>query len=111
MAKTVKKGRAEKASTAKYEVVFESKSVLPTLSTLVAGLKRSATPSLSGLVGELKSLGERGGGALGDVYARAASTVLDRIERFEDRTAERRYRQRAKSRPKLEAVPTGKGSG
>jgi hypothetical protein len=49
------------------------------------------------LLAELKSLGERGSGALADAYALAASSVLRRLERLEDLNAERSYRQRSKS--------------
>jgi hypothetical protein len=45
----------------------------------------------------LKSLAERGGSALGDVYALAATSVLNRSERFEDLNAERKFHQRSRS--------------
>jgi hypothetical protein len=54
---------------------------------------------LSGLLAELKSLSERGGSALGDAYARAASSFLNRSEQLADQSAERRFRQRSKARP------------
>jgi hypothetical protein len=49
-------------------------------------------------LGELKLLGERGGAALGDAYALAASSVLNELERLEDLNAERRFRQRLQAR-------------
>jgi hypothetical protein len=49
-------------------------------------------------LGELKLLGERGGVALGDAYALAASSVLNEVERLEDLNAERRFRQRLQAR-------------
>jgi hypothetical protein len=48
------------------------------------------------LLAELKSLGERGGAALGDAYALAARAVSTEIERFEDLGAERRFRAASK---------------
>jgi hypothetical protein len=54
---------------------------------------------LSGLLAELKRLSERGGSALGDAYARAASSFLNRSERLADQNAERRFRQRSKAKP------------
>jgi hypothetical protein len=56
------------------------------------------------LLGELKVLGERGGAALGDAYARAASSVLNEVERLEDLNAERRYQQRSKARASSRAA-------
>jgi hypothetical protein len=59
--------------------------------------------AFSELVAELKSLGERSGSALGDVYARAASSFLHRTERFQDLNAERRYRQQKRAKPAAKA--------
>ena len=47
---------------------------------------------------ELKLLGARGGAALGDAYALAASSVLNELERLEDLNAERKFQQRAQAR-------------
>jgi hypothetical protein len=52
---------------------------------------------LTRVVAELKSLADRGGSALGDVYALAATSFLNRSERLEDLNAERKYRQRSSS--------------
>jgi hypothetical protein len=53
---------------------------------------------------ELKSLGERSGAALGDAYAVVATSLLERSERLEDLNAERKFRQREKSRPSLQST-------
>jgi hypothetical protein len=73
------------ASDPRYEIVFEARS--------------SARDTLSGLVATLKSLGERGGAAIGDAYALAAGSFLNRKEWLEDLNAERRVRRRAQARP------------
>jgi hypothetical protein len=52
---------------------------------------------LSTLLLELKSLSERGGAAIGNAYALAASSLLKGKERLEDQNAERRFRQRSES--------------
>lgn len=61
---------------------------------------------MSGLVykpsAKLRQVAERASHALGHVYALAASSVLERLERFEDVRAERSYHQRAK--PRLASV-------
>jgi hypothetical protein len=67
----------------RYELVFESKTV-----------GKGALPAL---LARLESLGARGGSALGDAYARVASSLLVRKERLEDLNAERRFRRRAKA--------------
>ena len=100
---TITANRVHKQSGTKYELVFERDRRIPSLSSLIAGLKAPATPTVSGLLAELKAIREKGGGAIGDAYARAASSVLERVERFEDLNAERKHRQR-KSGRKLEAV-------
>jgi hypothetical protein len=77
----------------RYELVFES--------NLVGKGPRPRRPSgttLSSVLRELKALRERGGAALGDAYALAAKSFLQRWESFEDRAAERRIRQRAQGR-------------
>jgi hypothetical protein len=52
---------------------------------------------LSGLLAQLKSLGERSNAAIGGAYALAARSVLGRLERLEDLNAERRFRQRPRA--------------
>jgi hypothetical protein len=69
----------------RYEIVFQK--------------KPSEPRAVSGLFAELKALGERGGSALGDAYALAASSLLNRLERLEDLNAERRFRQRPTAGP------------
>jgi len=60
----------------------------------------------------LKSLGERGGAVFGEAYARAARSILGRLERLEDLNAERKYLHRSRAassaRPGAldEAVPS-----
>jgi len=44
---------------------------------------------------ELKSVLERGGGILGDLYARTARTLLKRLETIQDREAQRRFHRHA----------------
>ncbi len=44
----------------------------------------------------LKSLGERSGAVFGEAYARAARSILGRIERLEDLKAERKCRHRSR---------------
>jgi hypothetical protein len=57
-----------------------------------------SSASFSGVLRELNGLRERSGAVLGDAYARAAKSFLERWERFEDRAAERRQRQRSQRR-------------
>jgi hypothetical protein len=52
---------------------------------------------------ELKSLGERSSSALGDAYALAATSFLNRSERLEDLNAERKFHQRSKARASVHA--------
>lgn len=54
----------------------------------------AAKPARAGVFSRLKALGDRGGEALGDQYARLAGWFLEGVERFEDESAERRYRRR-----------------
>lgn len=77
-------------STSRYEVILEQK---PWDQITLGELR-----SLTNVLPELRALGHRVGFALGHAYARAAGSVLAQIERFEDTTAERNYRQ--KSKPK-----------
>lgn len=94
----------------RYELVFEP--------TLVAKgprprPRRAATTSKGPLSGasfssvlqELNGLRARGGAVLGDAYARAAKSFLERWESFEDRAAERRHRQRSQRRRSSSAPP------
>ena len=53
----------------------------------------------SSLLSGLKALGERSGAAVGDTYARIASSVLVGIERLEDSSAERRRKTRRSATP------------
>jgi hypothetical protein len=53
--------------------------------------------SLSVLLSELRSFGERTGDVIGGAYALAARSLLTRVERLEDLSAERRYTQRVQS--------------
>jgi len=52
----------------------------------------------SNVLGELKSLGDRSGSALGAAYALAARSVLGRWERLEDVRAEQRFQRRSRAR-------------
>lgn len=54
---------------------------------------------LDGAINELRALGDRVGFALGNAYARAAGSFLARVEKLEDATAERKYRQKSKPTP------------
>jgi hypothetical protein len=60
-------------------------------------LPRNAQAKRSVLLADLRSLAQRGGIAIGEAYARAASSFLTQLERVEDRRAERRFRQRAQA--------------
>jgi hypothetical protein len=53
--------------------------------------------SWSVLLSELRSFGERTGEVVGGAYVLAARSVLARVERLEDLSAERRYAQRVQS--------------
>ena len=66
-----------------------------------------ARRALSNVLGELKSLGDRSGSALGAAYALAARSVLGRWERLEDLRAEQRFRRRSSARSPG-AVPTAR---
>ena len=63
-------------------------------------------PVLSSIVSRLKSLGGRGGEAVGDQYARLAGWLLEGVERFEDASAERRYLRRLKATKSSSAAVT-----
>jgi len=69
----------------RYQIVFEKR-------LLLAG-------TISSLVSELRSLTERGGVLAGHVYALAAGSVLARVERLEDASADRAFRRRAQAAP------------
>jgi hypothetical protein len=59
----------------------------------------------AGALGELRLLRQRGGAALGEAYARAARAVFHRLERLEDLSAERRYRQASPAASPTPAAP------
>ena len=81
-------------STARYEVVLDAK---PwdglTLDGALSEIRalRSALP-------ELRALGHRVGFVIGHAYARAAGSVLAKLEQIEDSAAERNHRQKSKSK-------------
>ena len=79
-----------KISTSRYEVIFDQK---PWDQITLGELR-----SLTNVLPELRALSHRVGFALGHAYARAAGSVLAKLERLEDTSAERHYRQ--KSKPK-----------
>jgi hypothetical protein len=66
---------------ARYEIVFEN--------SLTGG------GTLASVVAVLRSLGGRGGSAIGNAYVRAARAFSSGKERIEDLNAERRFRERA----------------
>ena len=74
-------------STSRYEVIFDQKP----WEQITLGELRSVLP-------DLRALGHRVGFAIGHAYARAAGSVLAKLEHIEDTSAERNYRQ--KSKPK-----------
>jgi hypothetical protein len=81
----------------RYELVFEPELLRNEPRQTSNDRRQRPRPrgSFAGVLRELSELRERGGAALGDAYARAAKSFLDRWESFEDKAAERRYRQRA----------------
>jgi hypothetical protein len=83
-AKSASPRRRASVATPRYEIVFDSNP-----------WERIA---LDGALNELRAIGDRVGFALGHAYARAAGSVLARIERFEDATAERKYRQKSNTK-------------
>lgn len=71
----------------RYEIVFED--------------RVSLKDAFSGVVSGLRTLSARSSSLLGDAYASAAGAFLERKERLQDLTAERRQRQRrARTQPK-----------
>ena len=85
-------------STPRYEVILERKPWdWEGLSLDSARGALGALREISGLP-ELHALGHRVGFALGHAYARAAGSVLAKLERIEDANAERNYRQKSKSK-------------
>ena len=77
-------------STSRYEVILEHR---PWEQITLGELR-----SLASVMLELRALGHRVGFALGHAYARAAGSVLAKLERIEDSSAERNYRQKSKSK-------------
>jgi hypothetical protein len=91
------------AADPRYELVFEpnlfARGPRPRSRRSAASSRPSVSnASFSSVLRELNGLRQRGSAALGDVYARAAKSFLERWEGFEDRAAERRYRQRSQRR-------------
>jgi hypothetical protein len=89
----------------RFEVVFE-----PGLFERRASARRSSEDrsrarqgALTQLLSKLALVRERGGAVLGDAYALAAKSFLERWERLEDLSAERRLRQRPKRGPSARA--------
>jgi hypothetical protein len=58
----------------------------------------------------LKSLGDRGGAAIGGAYVLAARAFLRGTERLEDLNAERRFRERANGTPAARARQSAQGT-
>jgi len=60
------------------------------------------------LLSGLKALGERSGAAVGNTYARIASSVLVGIEHLEDSSAERRLKTRRRTAASSKASRSNK---
>lgn len=84
------------AADPRYELVFEPN--LAAKGPRPRRRKARSSASFASVLRDLNGLRERGGAALGDAYARAAKSFLERWESFEDRAAERRHRQRSRRR-------------
>jgi hypothetical protein len=80
-------GRRPTISTSRYEVILDQKP----WEQITLGELRSVLP-------DLRALGHHMGFVIGHAYARAAGSFLAKLERIEDTSAERNYRQRSKSK-------------